>query len=78
MSGNRDDTTIVPGDLVVILSSTDATPMDVPPGLVLKVAHGKPTTGYPDASETRICSILWRGFVDKWVSAEWLKLVSRA
>ena len=45
MSGNSDDKTIVPGDLVVILSSTDATPMEVPPGLVLKVAHGKPTTG---------------------------------
>ena len=77
MSFTDDDIEINPGDLVIILSSADSTPMDVPPGLVLEVRRGKPSTGGPDEEVKQVCSLLWRGFVDKWVDLEWLHLLSR-
>jgi len=78
MSTDADDTEIIPGDLVILLSSFDAKPMtNIPPGLVLEVKHGKPSTGAPHEDETYVCSVLWQGFVDKWVSIEWLQIVSR-
>lgn len=43
-----------------------------PPGLVLEVRLGVPSTGGPEKDETEVCSILWRGFVDRWVDVEWL------
>ena len=45
-----------------------------PPGLVLEVRLGVPSTGSPE-KETEVCSILWRGFVDRWVDVEWLSRV---
>ena len=77
MSHNDNDTEIIPGDLVVILSSADSTPMDVPPGLVLEVRHGRPSTGSPDEKKTQVCSLLWKGFIDRWVDLKWLHLLSR-
>ena len=70
----EDDRPIRPGDLVVITSAFDLGSVmeDVPPGLVLDVRMGIPSTGGPETEETEVCSILWRGFVDYWVDVEWL------
>jgi hypothetical protein len=78
MIDNGDKPSIIPGDLVIILGSCSDDPVpDCPPGLVLEISYGQPNTGHPGENETMICSILWRGFIDKWVSIEWLQLVSR-
>ncbi len=77
MSSQNNDKEIIPGDLVILLSSFDSTPMNVPPGLVLEVKHGRPSTGYPHDPKTQVCSILWQGFIDKWVAIEWLQLISK-
>ena len=69
-----DERPIRPGDLVVITSAFDLGSVmeDVPPGLVIDVRMGIPSTGGPETEETEVCSILWRGFVDYWVDVEWL------
>ncbi len=71
-----DNRPIRPGDLVRILSCFEPGVLveNCPPGLVLEVRLGVPTTGSPE-EETEVCSILWRGFVDRWVDVEWLGLV---
>ena len=72
-----DDRPIRPGDLVCILSCFEPGVLveDCPPGLVLEVRMGVPSTGGPEREETEVCAILWRGFVDHWVDVEWLCLV---
>ena len=72
-----DDRPIRPGDLVCILSCFEPGVLveDCPPGLVLEVRMGVPSTGGPNKEETEVCAILWRGFVDHWVDVEWLARV---
>jgi len=76
VENGEDEYLLRPGDLVALISSFDGRQMDeCPPGLVLEVAHGQPSTGYIDEPETMVCSILWRGFIDEWVSSEWLVIL---
>ena len=74
MKSNEDDRPIRPGDLVVITSCFEPGELveDCPPGLVLEVRLGIPSTGDPHEQESEVCAILWRGFVDHWVDVEWL------
>ena len=69
-----DDRPIRPGDLVYILSCFEpgAFVKNCPPGLVIEVRVGVPSTGGQESEETDVCAILWRGFVDRWVDVEWL------
>jgi len=76
MESDDENRMIRPGDLVVITSAFEpGEVMDCPPGLVLEVRMGVPSTGGPSREETEVCAILWRGFVDHWVDVEWLARV---
>ena len=74
MGSDDDDRPIRPGDLVVITSCFEPGELipDCPPGLVVEVQLGIPSTGDLEQDETLVCAILWRGFVDRWVDVEWL------
>jgi hypothetical protein len=69
-----DDRPIRPGDLVHILSCFEPGTLvkNCPPGLVIEVRVGVPSTGGQESEETDVCAILWRGVVDRWVDVEWL------
>jgi len=73
MDSDDENRPIEKGDLVVIISTGDRMPVpDCPPGLVVCVKRGIPSTGYEHEPESLVCEILWRGFIDGWCDIEWL------